>query len=84
MHSLGATADDVVGKYIVAAAHGEPNPVLIVLDSVPAHFRPKGLEQSHAGVSIVVHVVVCGDDTFSLWNIASAEANNLIVWGYTS
>ena len=41
MHSLGATADDVTGEDIVAAAHGEPDSVLVVLDCVSADLRPK-------------------------------------------
>lgn len=67
-HLLGAVTDGIVGEDIAAAAHREPDAVLVVLECVPANLGSEGLEQCYARVSIAVHVVVWGDGTFSLWD----------------
>ena len=46
MLSLGRSGDDVLGKDVAAASHGEPNPVLVVLEDVVGHV---GVERFHHG-----------------------------------
>ena len=43
-------------------------------ECIPAHLRPKGLEQGHTGVSIIVHVVVWSCGISASWDIDSTIA----------
>ena len=65
--SLGRAADDVVGEDVVAASHGEPDAVPVVLELVVRHVSPEGLEHRHPSVAVVVDVVTWyGSDSFVL------------------
>ena len=55
--SLGRTADDVVGEDVVAASHGEPDAVLVVLEGVVGHVGVERLHHGQSSVAVVVDVV---------------------------
>ena len=55
--SLGRAADDVVGEDVVAASHGEPDAVLVVLEGVVGHIGVERLQHRQSSIAIVVDVV---------------------------
>ena len=57
--SLGRVDELVVGEDVVAAAHGEPDAVLIVVEDVVGHVGPERLQHRQASVAVVVDVVAC-------------------------
>ena len=57
--SLGGAADDVVGKYIPAASHGDSHAVLVVLEYVVGHLGVERLHHGQPSVAVVVDVVAC-------------------------
>lgn len=56
--SPGRAADEVVGEYVTATTHGQPDPVLVVFDYVVGHVGIKTFHQRDAGAAVVVDVVV--------------------------
>ena len=55
--SPGRAADDVVGEDVVAASHGEPDAVLVVLEGVVGHIGVERLQHRQSSVAVVVDVV---------------------------
>ena len=52
-------ADEVVGEYVAAATHGQPDAVLVVLKDVVGHVGIEAFHERDAGAAVVMDVVVC-------------------------
>ena len=56
---LGVVEDGVIGEVAVRRADGKPYAVFVVLEGVVGHGSVEALKESHASVTIVMHVVAC-------------------------
>lgn len=56
--SRGGADDEVVGEYVVGAAHGQPDAVLVVLKNVAGHVGVETFHQRDSSVTVVVAVVI--------------------------
>lgn len=58
VYSLGVVAEFVVVDEVVAATHGHPQAVPVLLDEVVGYFAVENLQQRNSGVAVVVDVVI--------------------------
>ena len=58
-NSPSAVFERVVFEPVVRGPNGQTHAVLVVRKGVAAYFSPSALHQRHAGVTIVVDIVVC-------------------------
>lgn len=56
--SLFRVVEFVVVYEVVAAPHGEPHTVVVVLDVVARNFGVENLQQRYSGVAVVMDVVI--------------------------
>lgn len=57
--SLDRVADDVLGKTVAAASHGDSHAVGVVLEDVVGYVRVERLHQRKPSVTVVVDIVAC-------------------------